>query len=345
MTQIQQNAPAQFLKSLPTRPVRALVCTALLVFAGASHAAEAVRVRLDFLPYGLHAPFYLAQEKGWFKEKGLEVEIDDGNGTGPALALIASNKYDIAQVSLGALPIAREKGMPVKAIAAILPKGDWGVVVDEKAGVNTPKDLEGKTVLVSAASAETPFIDTYLARAGVDKSKVTMMNVDLSAKISTYMAGKGDAMMSTVPLYTLGGNLLPRASKGLLFADVGINVPSFGLVASEATIAKRPKVLTDFVMVFQRAWLAVRQDGAIDEAVAALVRHRPNAKLNPALMKAQIEAMTPFMATSATQGKPMLWMAESDWQSAIDVMAELKLVKPGTKAGSVFTNQFVPGGR
>lgn len=308
---------------------------------GAAQAAEPVKVRLDFLPYGLHAPFYLAKEKGWFAEQGLDVEIDDGNGSGPALALIASNKYDIAQISLGALPIARDKGMPVKAIAAIVRKGDFGLVVDKNSKINSPKDLEGKTILYSTGSVETPFIDIYLKRAGVDKSKVNMMNVDLSAKISTYMSGKGDGMLSPVPLYTLEG-ITPRPSKGILFTEQGISVPSFGLVASEETIAKRPKVLASFVSVFQRSWTAVYSGGAIDEAVAALIKSRPNAKLDPKVMKAQIEAVYPFLFTDASKGKPLLWMPPEDWTSAIKVMEELQLVKANTSPESIYTNQFVP---
>lgn len=313
------------------------------IFAAAlpAHGAEQVKVRLDFLPYGLHGPFYLAQEKGWFKEKGLEVHIEDGNGTGPALALIAANKYDIAQISLGALPIARDKGMPVKAIAAILRKGDWGLVVDERSGIREARDLEGKTVLYSAGSAETPFIDIYLKRLGVNKSKVNMVNVDLSAKISSYMGGKGDAMLSAVPLYTIQG-LTPRPSRGMLFSEAGINIPSFGLIANEATIAKRPKVLKDFVAVFQHAWIETQSEQGAQAAVKALIKHRPNAKLNPALMKAQIEAVYPYLTTDAARGKPLLWMPPQDWKDAVDVMVDLKLIKAGTDPESIYTNQFVP---
>ncbi|NYE23199.1 ABC transporter substrate-binding protein [Pigmentiphaga litoralis] len=314
------------------------VCTIAAV--NGAYAAEPVKVRLDFLPYGLHAPFYLAKERGWFTEQGLDVTIEDGNGTGPALALVAGGNYDIAQISLGALPIARDKGMPVKAIAAVLGKGDFGAVVAESANIKSPKDLEGKTVYYSAGSVETPFIDTYLQRAGVDKSKVNLVNIDIGAKISGYMSGQGDAMFAPVSLYTIRG-VTPRASRGMLFTEYGIEVPSFGLVANESTIAKRPKVLGSFVGVFQRAWVAIKEGGAIDEGVAALIKNRPQAKLDPAVMKAQIEAVYPFLKTAATADKPMLWMAPSDWAATVKVMESAKLIKAGTKPEAIYTNQFI----
>jgi NitT/TauT family transport system substrate-binding protein len=343
------SAPAPSVQSLPSFSRRAALATlalgiALTCFGTGAKAAEAVKVRLDFLPYGLHAPFYLALEKGWFTEQGLEVEIEDGNGTGPALALVAGGKYDIAQISLGALPIAREKGMPVKSIATILRKGDFGLVVDDAGPIKGPKDLEGKTILYSPGSVETPFIDTYLAAAGVDKSKVNLTSVDVGAKISSYMSGKGEGMFAPVSLYSIKG-VTPRASRPMLFTDYSIDLPGFGLIANEETIAKRPKVLAAFVATFQRAWMAIRSGGAIDESVAALLKNRPNAKLNPVVMKAQIESVFPFIDSKNSAGKPMLWASPADWTATVKVMESAKLIKGGTNAEAIYTNQFVPQGK
>ncbi len=327
----------------------AVACGLLLGLSAASwstgaRAAELVKVRLDFLPYGLHAPFYLAQERGWFAEQGLQVEIDDGNGTGPAMALVAGGKYDIAQISLGALPIAREKGMPIKSIAVIQRRGDFGLAVDEASGIKKPKDLEGKTILYSPGSVETPFIDRYLAAGGADKNKINLVSVDVGAKISSYITGKGDGMFAPVALYTIKG-VTPRNSVRMLFTDYDINLPGFGLIASEDAIAKRPKVLASFVAVFQRSWDAIRSGGAIDESVAALLKARPQAKLNPQLMKAQIEASIPFIDSQAAAGKPMLWAAHEDWAATVKVMEDTKLIKQGTDVSAIYTNQFVPQGK
>lgn len=311
------------------------------VLAGGASAAEKVKVRLDYLPYGLHSPFYYAIEQGWFAEKGLDVQIDDGNGSTTALALISSGEYDVAYITLGAMMLAKDKGMPVMAIGAVARKGDFGLVADANRGINSPKDLEGKSVLYSNGSIETPFIDIYLDRAGVDKSKVDLVNVDISAKVSTYMAGKADAMLTTVPLYTIPGNM-PRESVGMLYSDVGIMVPSFGLVTNVKTVDARPQVLADFVATFQKSWNAIYHDGQVDAAVDALLKHRPNANLKPDVMKAQVKSFFPYLYSAASEGKPLLWMPPSDWESAVQVFEELKLIKAGTKVDELYTNQFVP---
>src|ERR1700730_14931026 len=76
--------------------------------------AERLAVRLDFLPVGFHAAMHLAKEKGWFAREGLDVEIQDGNGSLNTIQLVASGQADVGQVQLGVMAIAREKGLPIK---------------------------------------------------------------------------------------------------------------------------------------------------------------------------------------------------------------------------------------
>ncbi len=119
-----------------------------LALNSAAFAQEKLSVRLDFLPYGSHAPFYLALEKGWFKENGVEPTIEDGTGTTTTVQLVGAGKYDIGYAGFVSAMVAREKGVPVKAIAGVLRKSDLGVVVDEKSTIHKPKDLEGKKILL-----------------------------------------------------------------------------------------------------------------------------------------------------------------------------------------------------
>ena len=103
-----------------------------LLSSSAAMAQQKLAARLDFIPYGSHAPFYLAQEKGWFKENGVEPTIEDGTGTTTTVQLVGAGKYDIGYAGFVSAMVAREKGVPVKAIAGVFRKGDLGVVVDEK---------------------------------------------------------------------------------------------------------------------------------------------------------------------------------------------------------------------
>ncbi|MEX2453813.1 MAG: ABC transporter substrate-binding protein [Rhodospirillaceae bacterium] len=317
-----------------------LALSAFAAAASATASAEELKVRLEWLPYGMHAPFHLATEKGWYKDAGLEVTIDDGNGSGPSVQLAAAGQYDIAHANLATMAMARGKGAPVVSIAGFVRKSDMGVLVSRDSDISTPKDLEGKTVYYSTVSFETPFIPAFFRNAGADEKKVDLVNLNPGAKIGTYLSGKGDAMISTIPVYTID-DFIPRKSKGILFADYGLPLPGFGLVASEAKLKEKPEAIGKFVAVVARALDATVKGGMLDEAAAAPLAPRPAAKLNPELLKLQVMALAEFFDTEATRGKPTGWQAESDWAETVKVMQAAGLLGADAKPGDFFTNQFI----
>ncbi len=304
-------------------------------------AQDKLTVKFDFLPYGSHAPFWLAQDKGWFKDAGVEPSLEDGQGSTVAVQLISAGKIDVGYVSLGAVIVARDKGVPVKAIAGILRKNDYGVLVGENTDIRVPKDLEGKLLYFSPSSVETLYMDLFFKKNGVDKSKINLTSIDLSTKVSTYMSGKGDAMFVPIPIYTI--RAAPRLSRGILFADYGIPMPGFGLISSDDIIAQKPKALGGFVAAMQKAWGAVQNDPAMRvAAIDALLANRPQAKLDRTIVTQQLDSVLPFLVTPGTEGKPLLWQSPAEWQGAIAINEEAGAIRPGAKATDFYTNQFVP---
>ncbi len=107
-----------------TKPGRGLLL-ALTLLGGAWLSApaqaqqEKLSVRLDFSPWGVQAALHLAQDKGWFKEAGLDVDIQDGRGSGNTLQLVNAKQVDVGQVQLGLLPQARANGATVKTVNGV----------------------------------------------------------------------------------------------------------------------------------------------------------------------------------------------------------------------------------
>ena len=324
--------------------------TAGLVTAGAlgslpARAEDKLTLRFDFLPYGGHAPFYLAKEKGWFAENGVDVQMDDGSGGAVTAQLVDGGKYDLGYLSFASAMIARDKGMKIKGVAGVIRKGDMGVVVDEKSPISKPKDFEGKNILFSPTSVETLYIDMWFKLNGVTKSKVDLTSMDIGTKVSSYLSGKGDGMFVPVPIYTIRKNI-PRLSKGILFADFGLPLPGFGIIANEDAIKAKPKAIAGFVAALQKSWAGVRDKSLMDDAVAALAKNRPNAKLDPIYVREQLEALISYMDTPATVGKPLFWQSPDDWAAGLKVSDEAGvLTTKGTKPSDYFTNDFVPGAK
>ena len=315
---------------------------ALTTIAGSapSYALEKFTMRVDWVPYMLHAPFHLAVAKGWYEERGLDVTVDDGTGSSVTIQMVAAGAYDAGFAMHSAMAPGRDKGMPVKAIAGLVRKNDAGAIVPLDSGIDTVKDLEGKKVLTTAGGGDQPFLDAFFRNGGTSKEKINLTYVTAAAKVASYLAGQADAVITLVPF---AAPRLPdqRPSKFLLFADHGLPSPSLGLISGEKTIKERPDAVRAFVEVSLRAWEYVL-DGHADEAIDAITKARPGAKFDRVYMKQQLEAFRPFLYTENTKGKPFGFQPPADWAKAIETMIEAGVVKPGSRPKDFYTNEFIP---
>ena len=326
---------------------RAPAITRRLALAGAgalalphiARAADKLTVKLDFLPWGLHAGMHLANVNGWFKEAGLEVDAQDGRGSANTLQLVNAGQFDVGQIQVGLLSQAAASGAKLKAFAGFMRATDLSVMVSKESGLTKVADFRGKTIVVFAASPWAPFVDLWLKAGGLSRDTVTMMFVDPSALFGTYTSGRADGLMSVL------GAALPVAekaqpSRAIMASDAGIYFPSYGLVATDSVLQSKRDALGRLVKVQQRVWAWLR-DGHLDDGVAAMQAQRPDARLDPDILREQLRLCLTTFDTPATQGKPIGWQSEADWEGGIATQVAAGVVKPGLKATDFFTNEFI----
>lgn len=319
----------------------ALAGVALAAGPGASRAdaAEQLSVRLDWSTHAIHAPFFLAKERGWYEDAGLDVQIEDGNGSTTTVQLVGSGQFDIGHASLAPMAIAKGAGLPVIAIAGFLRKGDMGVLVPVESDIRDPKDLEGKKVVYTAGSLEGPFLEPFFANNGSAASKVGLLNVEAASKVSTYLSGNADAVISTVPF------ILPiaegkRTSRGILFADHGLALPGFGLVVQRSALEEKGAAVKKFATIVSGAWGYIL-NGHEDEGVEAILANRPNAPLTREVLRKQIDTYREFFYTDATKGKPVGVQTDADWRQTIANLEEAGVVKKGSQPADYYTNDYL----
>lgn len=309
-----------------------------LVQAPAS-AAEHVTVMTDFPPVPMHAALYVAEAKGWFKDAGLDVEIEDGKGSNNTIQLVAAGQVDVGYVELGPLMSAREVGMKVVGIAAFTRRTDLGVVYDAKLGAVTPKDLAGKPVICFTGSFWTPFIKPFFAAAGVPPDGIQILNVDVTAMYASYMAKQADAILTSPP-YGLPLVESVRPAKAIMASDYGIVLPGYGLVVREDAVQSRRATLAKVAKAAARGWQYLL-DGHEDEGIQDIVKLREQVKMVPATAKAQLLGFERLVHTDSTKGKPMGYEAEKDWADAIATGERAGLIKPGHEPGEYYTNALI----
>jgi NitT/TauT family transport system substrate-binding protein len=317
-----------------------LMVLAIAAGAGlsAASAQDKLSVRLDFSPWGVQAAMHLAQNQGWFKQAGLDVDIQDGRGSGNTIQLVNAGQADVGQVQVGLVGSARAKGATIKSIATFQHRTDLCILVDKDSPMSRAADLRGKTVVVFAASPWAPFIDVYLKSSGLTRDDVKVDVVDAAALFGTYIAKRADGMMSTT------GSALPiaeasRPSKCLLASDAGIAFPSYGLVAREDTIAAKRAALRRLIQVEQRAWAQLQNNP--EDGVRAMLAERPDAKLDPVVLLNQIKLTLDYFDTPAAKGKPIGWQAQEDWEAALKSMQAAGVISAGWNVSDYYTNALI----
>jgi NitT/TauT family transport system substrate-binding protein len=315
------------------------VMTVTAMISSVADATDTLRVRLDWSPWGDQVPFHLAVKKGWYAKQGLDVQLEDGNGSVSTVQIVGNGDYDLGHASLATMAIARSKGLQVKAVAGFIRQNDIGLMIGKDTGVNSPKDLKGKKLTFTAGSLETPFLDRFISAGGLTRDDLELTNVDAANKGTLYMSGRVDGAFSSAPF------MQPifdrqRPTKTIKFSDYGLEFPSFGLFATEATIAAKRDQIRKFASVTAGAWQYIL-DGHEAEGVQAIMEARPQAKLDAQVLLDQIKILRGLVSTPATAGKPMGIMAEADWAKAIDTLQQGKLMGHVEAPAAYYTNEFI----
>jgi len=214
-------------------------------------------------------------------------------------------------------------------------------VVPVQTKINTLADFIGKKVYYTAGSFEGPLVGPLFAEHGVPPQKVNLVNMTASAKIPAYFSGEADAMITTVPpnLIIAKGK---RDSYGVLFADYGFNLPSFGLFARTDVLHKKGDAIRRFVSVVCAAWTYMYESPEHEiEAAKAARAERPNMRLADDMLVAQIESYSGNLHTDATANMPIGLQSAADWAVAIKSLEKAKVIAPGSKPSDYFTNDYI----
>jgi NitT/TauT family transport system substrate-binding protein len=206
---------------------------AMLLFAAPAAAQDRARLILDWIPDGAYASFYAGVAQGIYRQAGIELTIERGFGSADTVTKVASNVAQFGIADIAAVMAGRVRAQtPVRAIAAIYTRPPHSIFVLEGSGITSFKDLEGRSLAGAPGSAVRVFLPLVMRNAGVDMSRVRLINSE-------------PATMGPLQIY---GN---------------------ALIATEATIAGSPDLVQRFVAATIRA-LEFGRDNP-DQAITAMM--------------------------------------------------------------------------
>jgi putative hydroxymethylpyrimidine transport system substrate-binding protein len=302
-------------------------------------AAKPFTVMLDWFPNADHAPLYAAIANGDFRAVGLDVRPVVPSETAEPLKLLAAGKVDMAISYEPELLLARDQGLKLVSIAALVQRPLTSIIALPGGHVHDVADLAGKRVGTAGISYQALELQTALRSAGVNPSTVQEVNVGFNL-VPAMLSGKVAA--------TLGGFWNYEAIQLQLMHEhplvIPVNqagVPSYDelvLVVREDEARHRGEELRAFLQALTRGERAVR---ANPKAAAALVL-KANPSLEPELELESIRRTLPAAAPAGSN--PYGWQEPSRWASFSDWMYANGLLHHDPNTGlPPFTNEFLPG--
>jgi NitT/TauT family transport system substrate-binding protein len=231
--------------------------------------------------------------------------------------------------------------MAIKSLASIYRRNPAAIIVLADSPIKTPKDLEGKTIAMTAGSAQFQQWPAFVNGAGFDATKIKVVNIDPAGVGPALISNKVDAIggfaQGYVPAIEIRGQKQVRI---FWFADYGVTVVSNGIIVHQDLRKSDPELVRAFVTPTIKGFLYGRQHP--NEAVAIVRKYLPTA--DPVITRREMELSWRTWVTPNTRGKPLGWASEADWGSTVQVLKQYGGVTTPLEAGALFTNDFVPTG-
>lgn len=291
-----------------------------------------VSLRLKWLDQAQFVGYYIANNQGLYEEKGLKVAIHPGGPDISPVQMVATGIDDFGITGADQIILARAKGIPLVAVAVLYKDSPVAIISLKDKGIESPKDLEGKTVAVVYGRDEEVIYRALLTKNGVNGKKIEEIPAvtDPSELISS---GRTDARVG----YELNEGIL-LSLKGFEVnlikpRDYGINFYADTLFTTEETINNNPELVRDFVQASIEGWNRAinNQAQAIDEVMTI------NSTLDREHQSKFLEYSVPMIT-----GKGEIGYSEKEtWEQMQNMLLEQQILDKPVDLDNAFTNNFL----
>lgn len=293
-----------------------------------------VALGLGYIPSVQFAPYYVAQDKGFFARQGLAVTFEHGSES-DFLKLVGVNQMPFVIASGEQVILGRAQGLPVTYVLPWYYQFPVGVLSLAGQGLDTPQALEGRKVGIPGMyGASLVAWKALVYAAGLDESQVQLETIGFT-QAAAVQQGRVDAALDYVSNGPVQLRLAGQAVDVIPVSDY-IDLPANGLVTNDQLIASNPELVQRMVNALLAAYRYTLANP--DEAFAISLQAVPEAGGdNEAASRAVFDASLPLWGADAAD------FGRSDpavWQQAAQFMAEMGLVDTVVATEDIVTNRF-----
>jgi putative hydroxymethylpyrimidine transport system substrate-binding protein len=294
---------------------------------------------LDFYVNPDHAGIYEALDNGYFREAGLDVQPQTPSDPSAPIREVAAGRVDLAISYEPEVLLAHDQGLPVKAVAALVPTPLTSLIWLKDSGIQSVKDLSGKTVATAGIPYQDAYLKTILDRAGLSTNDVTTVDVQ-QGLLPAILSGRAQAMLGGF-LNVEGVDLQLRGKDPTVIPVDKLGIPTYDelvLVANSDTLDSRSEDIRLFLDALERGTKAAVADpvGATKDILAA------GKGLDPKITAAEVRKTLPLLLPKDSS-HPYGYMDPAEWGKFAHFFADNGEIKALPRVDDVLTNDLLPG--
>lgn len=299
---------------------------------------EKITVVLDWTPNTNHTGLYIAQEKGYFEEAGLEVEIVQPPEDG-AVVLTASGKaqFGISFQDSMAAAISGDSPLPVTAVAAVIQHNTSGIISRKGEGMDRPKGMEGHTYATWNGAIELGTIQEVVEADGGDYSKIELIPSTVTDEVSALKTNSVDSIWIFYAWAGVKTELEQLETDYFAFADID---PVFDyytpvIIANDRFLAEEPDTAKAFMAAVTKGY----EDAIANPEEAAEILCKAAPELDPELVLASQQYLADQYQADASQ-----WgvIDAGRWNNFYQWVNEKGLTEHEVPLDTAFSNDYLP---
>ena len=321
--------------------IAALMAAALVAGPATPPAAQPmqkVTFALNWFAVGDHAAYWVALDKGYYKAKGLDVDLQNSKGSGDSIAKVDTGRADIGLADSAVVIASVGRGTKVKVVGMVFDKSPLNIWSRREAPITHPKQLEGKTIGAPPGDGQRQVFPAFAKLHGVDQSKVTWVNIEPAAKVAAIAEKRVDSVAD----YTTGLPFYEKAmGKGnavmMPWADHGFDMYSMSIMASEKTMTGNPALLRAFLEASYMGWRDVMDNPK--SALEIFKKRVPEIDLS--IIEPNMMMGLELMKTERYAKNGIGWMEEKKMCASVDLVNTYMGVPKKVECKDVYTNEFL----
>ncbi len=318
-----------------------IIILVVFIFTGCSGlqkdaSLRKIRLPMGYIPNVQYAPFYMAVEKGYFAEAGLEIEFDYSFETN-GVALVGAKELPFAVVSGEQVLMARGQELPVVYVLSWWKDYPVGVTSFTDSGITEPLDLKGKKIGIPGLfGASYVGFRALLDSVGLSEEDVVLDSIGYS-QVEALTAGQEDAVVIYVNNEPLQLEARGYDVQTIRVADY-VHLASNGIISNETVIAEEPELVQKMVDAFLKGVNDVIADP--QEAFEVSKKYVDGL----AGLPAEDQAIQNDILLATIE----FWKSERPgysngqaWENMYNVLLQMELVPAGMDFNQAFTNEFI----